>query len=328
MRVVALEEHFQCPDLVARIDPALIAARGWPVGEASPQEARRDELAELGDARIAAMEAAGIGVQVLSASGAGADLLPPERGPGFAREYNDRLKAAIERHPGRLAGFAHLPMTAPEAAADELERAVKDLGFCGALINGMTQDRFLDDPVFEPILARAAALDVPIYLHPNAPPRVVREAYYSGLPEPAGAMLSIAGFGWHSETAIHVLRLVLAGTLERHPGLKLIIGHMGEMLPMMLDRADDIFGRATSRYLGRSVSRTILDQVWITTSGFFSLPPFMAALLSFGADRILFSVDYPFSPNGPGTAWLERLPVSPADLAKIAHGNADRLLKL
>jgi hypothetical protein len=205
--------------------------------------------------------------------------MPPDQGLDLARAYNDRLKQLSDR----FAGFAHLPMTAPEAAADELQRAVENLGFCGALINGTTGGRFLDDPSFEPILARAAQLDVPLYLHPNLPPQVIRKAYYDGLPDVVSAILATGGWGWHAETAVHILRLVLSGALDRHPNLKLIIGHMGEGLPAMLARFN-VFNAAMSAYLKRTVSETILDQVWITTSGFFTLPPFMAALLTFGAE--------------------------------------------
>ena len=121
--------------------------------------------------------------------------------------------------------------------------------------------------------------------------------------------------------------MVLAGTLDRHPRLKLIIGHMGEMLPMMLDRIDEVFALDIG-HLKRPVSRAILDQVWITTSGVFNEPPFLAALLTFGIDRIMFSVDYPFAANARGREFLNRVSLAPADLAKLAHGNADALLKL
>jgi predicted TIM-barrel fold metal-dependent hydrolase len=140
-------------------------------------------------------------------------------------------------------------------------------------------------------------------------------------------VLESAGWGWHSETAIHVLRMVLAGTLDRHPRLKLIIGHMGEMLPMMLDRIDSVFANDVD-HLKRPVGRTILDQVWITSSGIFDTPPLLAALLTFGIDRVMFSIDYPYSPNKKGRDYLDRLSLAPADLAKFTHGNADALLKL
>jgi predicted TIM-barrel fold metal-dependent hydrolase len=168
---------------------------------------------------------------------------------------------------------------------------------------------------------------VPIYLHPHLAPEAVRTLYYGNLPSNSGQVLEAAGWGWHSETAIHVLRLVLSGALDRHPRLKLVIGHMGEGLPMMLARCDQVF-EAYIPHLSRPISRTILEQVWITTSGIFTTPPFMAALLTFGIDRILFSVDYPYASNARGRDFLRSLPLAPADLAKVAHGNADRLLGL
>ncbi len=221
-----------------------------------------------------------------------------------------------------------MPLLAPEAAADELQRSVKELGFHGVLVNGATDGRFLDDPAFEPVLARAEALDVPIYLHPGIPSQPVRNAYYDGLPGNFSFTLALSAWGWHADTAIHTLRLVLSGALDRHPGLKIVIGHMGEALPFMLDRIDETTAAEAKARLRRSVRQTILDQVWITTSGFFTMVPFMAALMSFGVDRIMFSVDYPFASNARARAFLDALPVSPADRAKIAHGNADRLLRL
>ncbi len=329
MRIVALEEHFNVPDLVARIDPALIQRRGFPPpGVVWSQVTKRAELADLGPARIADLDAAGITLQVLSVSGPGADLLEGEAGIALARDYNDALARGVAAHPGRLAGFAHLPMRAPAAAADELERAVGELGFLGALVNGLTDGRCLDHPDFDPLLARAAALDVPIYIHPGISEEPVRHAYYDGLPGQMSYVMATAAWGWHIETAVQVLRLVLSGTLDRHPGLKIVIGHMGEALPFMLARCEQTLAGEAAKVLARTVTQTIMDQVWITTSGFFTLPPFLAALQTFGADRILFSVDYPFAPNAAARTFLDALPVSPADRAKIAHGNADRLLKL
>jgi uncharacterized protein len=324
MRIVALEEHFAVPGLIRRIDPDAIARRGFPVGRWKGPDR---QLADLGAGRVADMDQAGITLQVLSASGPGADLVNDAEGVSLAREMNDVLAGAVSEHPDRLAGFAHLPMRSPQAAADELERAVCELGFRGALINGMTQDLFLDDPRFDPVLSQAERLGVPIYLHPNLPPESVRKAYYESLPGITGFLLSAPAWGWHSEVAIHVLRLVLSGRLDRHPGLQLIIGHMGEGLPAMLARCDQFFEGETS-HLARSVRRTVLDQVSITTSGLFTLPPFEVALAVFGIDRILFSVDYPYSSNLQGRDFLAELALSPADLEKLAHGNADRLLNL
>jgi uncharacterized protein len=329
MRIVALEEHYTVPRIVAGISPDAIASRGFP-GPDFPwaQTTKRGELADLGDTRLADMDASGITTQVLSVAGPGADLVPRQPGIDLARAYNDALAEACARHPTRYRGFAHLPLLSPEAAADELHRTATHLGFRGALVNGATDGCFLDDPRFEPVLEQAEKLDLPIYLHPGIPTELVRAAYYDNLPGNFGFTLALSAWGWHADTAIHTLRLVLSGALDRHPGLKLVIGHMGESLPFMLDRIDETTAATAKTHLRRSVRQTILDQVWITTSGFFTMVPFMAALMSFGADRIMFSVDYPFASNARARAFLDALPVSPADRAKIAHGNADRLLRL
>lgn len=329
MRIVALEEHVMLPEMSRRIPQAAAEASGWlPSGAHWGSSALDEALGDMAGGRIDAMDQAGITLQVLSVIGGGAELLDGEDGVHFARDFNDRLAAAADANPDRFAAFAHLPMKDPVAAADELERCVKQLGFRGASINGTTDGLFLDDPRFEPILSRAASLGRPLYIHPGPPPRAVREAYYDGLPPLTSFLLSTSGFGWHSETALHILRLVLSGTLDRHRGLKLIIGHMGELLPMLLKRVDENFEAGGETGRARTVSQTILDQVWITTSGFFDTSAFLAALTAFGADRILFSVDYPYARNGAGTAFLDSLPVSPADRERIAHGNADALLGL
>ena len=274
------------------------------------------------------MDASGIIVQVLSVAGPGADLVPGQQGIDIARAYNDALAEACARHPARYRGFAHLPLHSPQMAAAELERAVKQLGFHGVLVNGATDGRFLDAPEFEPVLARAEALDVPIYLHPGIPTAPVRNAYFDNLPGNFSFTMALSAWGWHADTAIHVLRLALSGALDRHPGLKIVVGHMGEALPFMLDRIDETTAATAKTMFSRSVRQMITDQVWITTSGFFTMIPFMAALMAFGADRLMFSVDYPFASNVRARAFLDSLPVSPADKAKIAHGNADRLLRL
>ena len=306
MRVVALEEHFSVPALVKRIDPGAISRRGYkprkaPAGRPNPLE----NLPEIGEKRLKSMDDAGITVRVLSNTGPGPDLVPGPDGVAIAREMNDHLAAAVARHPKRFAGFAALPMQSPDACAAELVRAVKELGFVGALINGTTEGRFLDHPSYDGLLAAAVELDVPIYIHPHLPPEPVRQAYYSDLQPGATRVLESAAWGWHSEIAIHVLRMVLAGTLDKHPKLKLIIGHMGEMLPVMLARIDEV-SALDIEHLKRPISRAILDQVWITTSGIFSQPPFIAALQTFGIDRIMFSVDYPYAPDAKGREFLER----------------------
>jgi uncharacterized protein len=328
MRVVALEEHFTAPDLVRRIDPEIIKRRGFRPRTGPPSDPNPlDMLPEIGEQRLQLMDDAGITVQVLSNTGPGPDLLPGADGIALAREMNDHLAEAISRRPDRFAGFAVLPMETDTPTAHELVRAVKQLRFVGALINGTTGGRFLDHPHYRDLLAAAEELDVPIYIHPHLAPEPVRQAYYSNLQPGAARVLEAAGWGWHSETAIHVLRLVLSGALDRHPKLKLIVGHMGEMLPMMLARIDEVFALDIG-HLQRPISRAIVDQVWLTTSGIFTQPPFDAALQTFGIDRLMFSVDYPYAPNAKGRAFLDGVSLSPADMAKLTHGNADALLKL
>ena len=328
MRVVALEEHFTVPHLVKRIDPEAIRRRGFRPRRAPKDAPNPLDLApEIGEKRLAYMDEAGITVQVLSNTGPGPDLVPGPDGIAMAREMNDHLAAAIARHPTRFKGFAVLPLQSPDACAKELERCVRSLGFVGVNINGTTEGRFLDDPAYASILAAAVDLDVPVYIHPHLAPEAVRQAYFSGLEPGASRVLEAAGWGWHSETAIHVMRLVLSGTLDRFPKLKVVIGHMGEMLPMMLARADDVFS-LDIEHLKRPIGQQVTEQVWITTSGIFTEPPFICALMTFGIDRIMYSVDYPYAANMKGRRFLDRLSLAPADMAKLTHANADRLLKL
>ncbi|MGC1777600.1 MAG: amidohydrolase family protein [Xanthobacteraceae bacterium] len=328
MRTVALEEHFSIPAMAKRIDPKVISARGFRPRNIKPGAVNPMELLpEIGEGRLESMDETGITVQVLSVAGPGADLVPGADGVAMARETNDHLAKAIASHPDRFAGFANLPMQNPDAIPVELRRAVKELGFLGAMVNGTTEGRFLDDPRYDGLLAAAVELDVPVYIHPHIPPEPVRLAYFSSLPEGAARVLETAGWGWHSETAVHLLRMVVAGTLDKHPNLKLIVGHMGEMLPMMMARIDDVFQHDVG-HLQRPITRAIHDQVWFTTSGIFTQPPFIAALQTFGIDRLLFSVDYPFAPNAAGRKFLDEVALSPADMVKLTHGNADALLKL
>ncbi|MVN23342.1 amidohydrolase family protein [Mucilaginibacter arboris] len=329
MRIVTLEEHFSLPEFIKRIPEEVIAERGWPDTQNPPPMMQKAQalLPEIGEERLRSMDEAGITVQVLSVSGAGADLLPGEEGIRLAQDYNNLLAQKIAAYPNRFAAFAHLPMQTPEAAAAELERTVKELGFCGAMINGTTNNLFLDDASFTPILLKAQELDVPIYIHPNFPPKAVRDIYYSSLPNDLNSALAAAGFGWHAETGIHILRMIAAGTFDRFPKLQIIIGHMGEMLPFMMARSENVLSKEI-RKSDRSLSEILKQQVHITTSGFFTLPPLMTAIETFGIDRIMFSVDYPFSTNEKGKAFLDSLDLPAADLEKLTHGNADRLLKL
>lgn len=243
MRIVTLEEHISLPQFDNRINKEARIKRGWPDidSDASPMRHVELQLQEVGDERIADMDESGITMQVLSVTAPGGDIIEGEEAIRYAKEYNDAIKKITDQHKERFAAFAVLPMTQPKAAAEELERAVKNLGFVGAMINGTTNNRFLDDAQFDSILSKAEQLGVPIYIHPNLPIKQVNDVYYSNLPNDLGFRLSIAGWGWHSETAVHVLRMILAGMFDKYPNLKIIIGHMGEMLPIMMERIHNVF---------------------------------------------------------------------------------------
>jgi uncharacterized protein len=323
VRTIALEEHFWTPELAAPPGTGLLARPdGARLGAA---------LLDLDDERIASMDAAGIDLAVLSHVQPAAQGVPAGATDlvQAARKANDHLAAAIARHPGRLAGFATLPTGWPDLAADELSRCVGELGFAGGMLHSTlgTDGSFLDDERYHPLLARFAALDVPLYLHPAQPPATLRSLLYGGLTGPVAGALATNAWGWHAEAGLHALRLVVAGVFERHPGLKLIIGHGGEMIPFMLARVDDTLPPALTG-LPEPPSAYFLRHVWVTTSGLFSVPPILCALAVFGVDRVLFSVDYPFGANQRGRDLLDKLPIAEADKAKVAGGNAAGLLRL
>jgi uncharacterized protein len=327
MKIIALEEHFTTPAIQdANTDHPIyvmhrqFAQRTGGVGLLAP------EIHDLSEKRLAAMDAAGIDIQVLSQTAPATENLEPPAAVRLAKESNDTLAEAIRKHPARFSGFATLPMADPKAAADELERAVTSFGLVGALVNGHVAGRYLDDEFFWPVFERAEALDVPIYLHPNRPPQAVFDACYSGFPPVVSAMLGTAAWGWHIDTGLHVLRLILGGVFDRFPGLQMIIGHMGEALPSMIWRAD--WGLNPISGLACRIKDYFYAHFYVTTSGIFDYPPFVAAVHTVGTDRILFSVDYPYSSNEEAVAFLNRLPISPSDTVKIAHTNSERVLKL
>jgi hypothetical protein len=237
------------------------------------------------------------------------------------------MAAAVAAYPDRFRAFATLPMCDPSASAVELSRAVEELGCVGTMIHGQTHGVFLDDPSANPVLATAERLGVPVYLHPAEPPPAVRAAYFSGLDPAVAGTLATAGWGWHAECGLHVLRMVVGGVFERFPSLQVIVGHMGENLPFSLARADERLTPVV-RGLSATVAETVLQHVHVTTCGYTTEPPLLCALTVFGANRMLFSVDYPFSDNSQATAFLQDAPLSPADRQKIAHSNAERLLRL
>jgi predicted TIM-barrel fold metal-dependent hydrolase len=319
MRSITLEEHFLTQSFVRTTGSHGVQ---WP----EPLQAK---LLDLGAGRVADMDEAGVDLQILSLAAMGMDALDAGTATPLARDINDELASAVKAHPSRLAGFATLALRDPAAAAAELERCVTRLGFYGALVDGTTGGLFLDDARFLPFFEAAVHLGVPVYLHPAPPPELVKEAYFSGLPGDLGHLLSIAGWGWHAETGLHVLRLIVSGLFDRLPGLQLIIGHMGEGVPYALARSSGILSRAAPG-LRQPVADYFHTNIHVTTSGYFSLPPFRCALEVVGIDRLLYSVDYPFSPNTRGQEYLRSLTdvLTEDELARFTHKNAESLLRL
>jgi len=315
---IALEEHFMHPDFVEywsttapNISPDLF---GKALGA----------LEDFGEMRLAAMDSIGVEKSILSLAGPGVQA---ERRTGtairLARQVNDFLAEQMARRSDRYGGFAHLAMQDPSAAADELERCVRELGMQGAMINGQTGGTYLDDDRYAPFWERVSDLEVPVYLHPNNPPEQVH--MYHEHPELWGPVWS-----WTVETATHALRLVFAGTFDRYPGARLVLGHLGETLPYLMWRLDsrwEISNRGRMR-LERQPSDYFRRNIWVTTSGMCSDAPLRCALDMMGGDRVIFSVDYPFERSDEAGEWIEAAPLSDGERAKVCHENARTLLRI
>jgi 2,3-dihydroxybenzoate decarboxylase len=315
--VIALEEHY--------VDPEVAKHFKGGGGPEARDPALRDRLLDLGALRLKEMDEVGIDVQVLSHSAPSTQRMDAETAIPAARSANDKLHRAVRDHPGRFEGFAALPTADPKAAADELERAVTRLGFKGAMIHGLSNGLWVDDKRFWPIFERAQALDVPIYMHPAIPHPAVVDAYYKDYLQEFPGLLT-AAWGFTVETATQGIRMVLSGMFDAYPRLKIILGHLGEGLPFSLWRIDMALQRQGNR--ATPFRDTFREHFWITTSGNFSTPALLCCVLEMGADRILFSVDYPFVLNPPGTEWMATIPLGPEDREKIYGGNARRLLRI
>jgi len=323
MRTITLEEHYA--------SEAFLEGAGRKLKEQAERSGGRaaklfEQLCDLGDKRIAEMDAAGIDVQVLSLTSPGTEQLEATEAAELARKSNDHLAEAVRSHPTRFAGFATLATADPGFAADEMSRMVLEHGFKGAVINGHHRGRYLDETFFWPIFERAQQLQVPIYLHPTQPPKPVIDASYGGFAPMVSEMLAGPGWGWHIETAVHMLRIVLGGVFDKYPRLQFVIGHMGEALPFMLSRLDVMPMAMTN--LARPISAYLRENVHYTFAGFNFTPTFLDLLLQVGVDRIMFSADHPYGSMSDARAFLDRLPVSSADREKIAHLNAERLLRM
>jgi len=314
-RLIALEEHCVSPSLEAKVLAAGVVQRYPGV---------LDKLKDVGAGRLAAMDAGHLSMQVLaqrSASGL--------EDPSGCQQANDAAKKAVDASPSRFAGFAVLPMSLPDQAAAELNRSVTSLGFKGAMIwNHLKDQTYYDATRFDPVFAMAQALDVPLYLHPAAPSADIASKLFAGnYASTIAGRLGTNSWGWHVDVGTHVLRLYSAGLFDRFPKLKLITGHNGEGLPMFLDRID-------STGLRNDIT---FNAVWekntrSTTSAFFTVRQFQQLRQVSPVERMMYSVDFPFSTNTDRWAFVEKLAQSgvltDGEMEAFAHGNAERLLKL
>jgi 2,3-dihydroxybenzoate decarboxylase len=323
MRYIALEEAFFVAELAERQPmPALpLAFKTEFAGQILPR------LTDFIEYRLPEMDDAGIDIQVLSLTIPGLQVdIEPGLACDNARFVNNYLAQVISEHPDRFRGFAALPLQDPAAAAAELERAVTELGFCGALVNDCVHGpggRYLDAPEYDEVWSALESLGVPLYLHPGAPP-VDHWRVLDGHPELYGATWS-----WAAETSGHALRILFSGVFDRHPGATLILGHMGEFLPFQRSRLD-----SRSRLIETNVAARHPPSVYLgtnvvfTNSGVFSPAVMLGAVLEVGADAVMFSVDYPYESSREAVAGFERATLPAGDREKIAHGNAERLLRI
>lgn len=326
MKIVAVEEHFVTDDMIRRwrgLDPVHQddSFQMFPFdGEVGGR------LLDLSNERIRLMDEAGVDVQVLSLNTPGTQNLEVEDAEEAARAANDLLAETVRARPDRFEGFATLPTPTPQAAARELDRAVTRLGLRGAMLCGRTRDRNADDADFLPIYEAAAALRVPIYMHPQTPPRPVRQAYYSGLRDPLDIQLATGGIGWHYEAGVQVIRMILSGVFDRFPDLQVVLGHWGEVALFYVERIDLLSGAAT--HLQRPVADYFRQNVYVSPSGMFSERYLRWAIEVVGVDRILFSTDYPyqFAPDGGALAFLRDAGLSEQDKIAVASGNWERLV--
>jgi predicted TIM-barrel fold metal-dependent hydrolase len=281
-----------------------------------------DPLLDLGEGRIKRMDSVGIDVQVLSLSAPGLEQLDPETGKALSKASNDALSEAIGKYPDRLKGYAALAPKAPEDAADELERSVKELGLIGWNTHSNYGDSYLDEEKYWPIIERAEKLDVPIYLHPTVPATIPQIGNY-------GFPLAGAPFGFGIDTAMCMMRLIYSGVFDKYPNLKIILGHLGEVLPFLLKRIDWAYVRpfdpSLRPNLSKKPSEYLQNNVFLTTSGNYYEPAFMCTLAAFGIDRILLGTDFPYEDQNECLDFLDQLPISEKDKEKVYSGNAAQL---
>ena len=322
---MALEEHLVTPGI----------AEAWRASPDPDQDGQTEmstsgtlgeRLLDLGEDRLAAMDDQGVDVQVLSVTTPGVQNLDAERAVPLARKANDTIADAVAARPDRFAGFAALPTPDPDAAATELRRAVTERGLHGAMLYGRTGTRNLDHPSHEPIWEAAAALRAPLYLHPQIPTAAVREAYYTGFGPQSDHVFAGPALGWHYETGVQLMRLVLSGVFDRHPELQVVVGHWGEVVLFFLDRTASLVD-AGSFGLRRPLLDYFRENVSYTGSGLLDHRYLRWTVEMVGVERLLTATDHPYIDNSGGAArrFLDDADLTDAERDAVAHGNWDRL---
>jgi uncharacterized protein len=326
VKIVAIEEHWNSAGIRAALERLPDGARDDSVAFNAMGD-NQARLEDIGQGRIEAMDAAGIDVSILSVVTPATQPLSAADAVPLARDANDEAAGAAAAHPDRFRALATLPTSDPQAAAAELERCARELGHVGAMVHGRTGSRPLDDPAYDDLFATAARWRQPVFIHPQIPSDQLRDAAYRGLDPLVDLGLATFGWGWHLEAGLSALRLILRGTFDRHPDLRLVLGHWGEMLLFWMDRADSLSGVA--RHLERRVSDYIKDNIYITSSGMLQQRLLRHTLDFTSADRVLFSTDYPFHrPDAAETGQFFDAMADPGERAKIASGNAEALFRL
>lgn len=318
---IALEEHFLLPET-----PEPDSSLGYAL--LTPELQR--QLKDMGSGRIAEMDRGGVELSILSNPGPGIQAIPNiSQAIAVARKTNDYLAEQIAKYPKRLKGFAALPLQDPQAAAQELTRCVKELGFCGALVAGFSQIGeadsafYYDLPQYRAFWATVQQLDVPFYLHPRVP-LPSHQQPYAGHPWLLGA-----AWGFAVETSLHALRLMGSGLFDEYPKLKIILGHLGEGLPFSIWRVDHRISKGGRGAKAKMpLAHYLRENFYITTSGNFRTQALTDVILEVGADRVLYSVDYPFEDMAEAANWFDQAAISEPDRLKIARSNATQLFRI
>jgi len=338
MKVIDFEAHFYTQDYieylqsrkeVPREDSDQNIHRLWYTDDFwQPRSIKLDDkLLDLGEGRLKAMDDAGIDMQVISLTNPSIQLFEASEGTAWARRVNDELSTVVKKYPERFIGLASVAPQSPDEAADEIERAVTELGLKGVIIQSHARNEYLDDKKYWGIFEKAEKLDVPIYLHPIIPSTAILKPYAD-----YGAPLAGPVLGFTADLVLHTMRLIYSGLFDRYPKLKIILGHLGEGLPYWLFRIDFYWlksvGETRRPAIEKKPSEYIKANFTVTTSGMFFQPALMCAYLALGADKIAFAVDYPYEDSKEAMQFMKEAPICDSDKEKIYHLNTERLFKL